>query len=253
MWMQRYCNSIKAKWKVLSECLMKIENNMIYQKKIYKNIKDKPFSTFYADLLSVWYDFMTVEPKSFDDLLEEPLYNNDLITIDTKTISIEYSDWKDLGILKVKDSINSDKTLIDKLNLEEKHGKQIPDMKYNKFTSIIRSKIRNTSIPKSSLVDKSIPNLCLTNFCKVNNKQVYMHYVKALYSTPTSQRKWIEYYPFLEMNDWKQFYLLPFKLISNSYLINLQFKIIHRVFNCNYKLYIWKIKDLPDCSQWKKY
>ena len=75
-----------------------------------------------------------------------------------------------------------------------------------------------------------------------------MHYVKALYSTPTSQHKWVEYYPFLEMNDWKQIYLLPSKLVSNSYLINLQFKIIHRFFNCNYKLYIWKIKDSPDCS-----
>ena len=59
MWMRRYCYSIKAKWKVLSECLMKIEIKMICQKKIYKNIKDKPFSTFYADLLSVWYDFIT--------------------------------------------------------------------------------------------------------------------------------------------------------------------------------------------------
>ena len=54
MWMWRYCNSIKAKWNVLSECLMKIEHKIIYQKKIYKNIKDKSFSTFYADLLSVW-------------------------------------------------------------------------------------------------------------------------------------------------------------------------------------------------------
>ena len=36
MWMRRYCNSIKAKWKVISECLMNIENKMIYQKKSTK-------------------------------------------------------------------------------------------------------------------------------------------------------------------------------------------------------------------------
>ena len=47
MWMRRYCNSINAKWKVLFECLMNIENKMIYQKKIYKNIKDKPFMLIY--------------------------------------------------------------------------------------------------------------------------------------------------------------------------------------------------------------
>ena len=46
---------------------------------------------------------ITAEPKTFDNLLEEPLYNNDLITIDNKAISTEYLDWKDLGILKVTD------------------------------------------------------------------------------------------------------------------------------------------------------
>ena len=66
---------------------MNIENKMIYQKKIFINIKDKPLSTFYADLLSVWYNFIMAEPKTFDNLLEEPLYNNDLITIDNKAIS----------------------------------------------------------------------------------------------------------------------------------------------------------------------
>ena len=106
MWMQRYCNSIKAKWKVLSKCLMKIKNKMLHQKKFYKNIKDKPFSTFYADLLSIWYNFITSEPKTFDDLLEEPLYNNDLIPINDKAISNEYSDWMNLGILKLKDILN---------------------------------------------------------------------------------------------------------------------------------------------------
>ena len=64
MWMRRYCNSIKAKWKALSECLMNIENKMIYQKKICKNIKHMPFSTLYADLLSVWYNFIMAEPQN---------------------------------------------------------------------------------------------------------------------------------------------------------------------------------------------
>ena len=246
MWMQRYCNSIESKWKVLSKCLMKIENKMIYQKKIYKNIKEKPVSTFYADLLSVWYNFITTEPKTFEDLLEEPLYDNDLITINDRAISNEYSDWKDLGILKVKDILNENKIMISKSNLEEKLGKQIPDLKYYKISSAIRSKIRN--LPSTSLVNNSIPNSCLTNLSKLNNKQVYMHCVKAMYSIPTSQHKWVEYYPFLEMTDWEKIYLLPSKLVSNSFLINLQFKIIHRFFNCNYKLYIWKIKDSSDCK-----
>ena len=142
--------------------------------------------------------------------------------------------------------MDNNNTVIDKSNLEDKFGKQIPYMKYNKIFSTVRSKIRN--LPQTCLVDNSIPNLCLTNFSKVNNKQVYTNLVKAMYTTPTSQHRWVEHYPSLETNGWKKVYLLPSKLVSNSYLTNLQYKIIHRFFNCNYKLYVWNISDSPNCK-----
>ena len=236
MWMRRFCNSINAKWKVLSNYLMNIQKKMVYEKKLYKNIINKPLSPFYEDLLSIWFNFITTEPKTFNDLLEEPLYNNDLITIDEKSISFEYLDWQNVGISKVKDIVNNN-ILMDKTTLEGKLGKQIPEMKFNRIFSTVRSKIRN--LPKTSLVDNSIPNLCLTDFSKVKNKQVYTHFVKTMYTTRTSQHKWLEYYPFLETNDWKKIYLPPSKLASNSFLISQQYKIINRFFNCNYKLSMW--------------
>ena len=44
-----------------------------------------------------------------------------------------------------------------------------------------------------------------------------------------------------------QIYSLPSKIVKDSYLISFQFKIIHRIFNCNYKLFVWKIKESPQC------
>ena len=73
--------------------------------------------------------------------------------------------------------------------------------------------------------------------------------VKALYRTPTSQNKWIEYYPFLEKQSWKQIYLLPSKIVKATNLKSLQYRILHRFFNCNYKLFLWNIKDSPVCSE----
>ena len=64
---------------------------------------------------------------------------------------------------------------------------------------------------------------------------------------PSSQNKWVEYYPFLEKVKWTQIYTLPSKIVKDSYLISFQFKIIHRIFNCNYKLFVWKIKQSPQC------
>ena len=64
---------------------------------------------------------------------------------------------------------------------------------------------------------------------------------------PVSQNKWVEFYPFLEGVDWKNIYLLPSKTVIDTYLVTLQFKILHRVYACNYKLFQWKIKDSPEC------
>ena len=64
-----------------------------------------------------------------------------------------------------------------------------------------------------------------------------------------SQNKWIEYYPFLEQLNWKNIYLLPTKIVKTTNLISLQYKILHRVFNCNYKLFLWGIKHSSACIE----
>ena len=37
---------------------------------------------FYKDLLSVWCDLVAFEPSSYAEFLNEPLFHNDLLTID---------------------------------------------------------------------------------------------------------------------------------------------------------------------------
>ena len=85
-------------------------------------------------------------------------------------------------------------------------------------------------------------------YSQINSKQVYMHKIKLMNKTPASQNKWVEYYPFLEAINWKKIYLLPFQIARSTLLITFQFKIIHRIFNCNYNLFNWKILDSPECS-----
>ena len=41
----------------------------------------------------------------------------------------------------------------------------------------------------------------------------------------------------------------PINLTTDSYLISLQYQILHRIFNCNYKLFLWCIKDSSDCAR----
>ena len=38
----------------------------------------------------------------------------------------------------------------------------------------------------------------------------------------------------------------------DTYLITIQFKILHTVFSCNYKLFLWNIKTTPNCNACQK-
>ena len=125
---------------------------------------------------------------------------------------------------------------------------RIPYLKYYQIISSIKSvltKIISRSIEK----DNKIQNLCLRDVQKVTSQQVYCQLIKKLYQIPTSQNKWIEYYPFLEQLNWKNIYLLPTKIVKTINLISLQNKILHRIFNCNYKLFLWGVKNSSACIE----
>ena len=55
-------------------------------------------------------------------------------------------------------------------------------------------------------------------------------------------------YPYLEVSNWTKIYKLPFKICRDTYIQTLQYKILHRVLNCNYNLYLWKINDNSMCE-----
>ena len=82
----------------------------------------------------------------------------------------------------------------------------------------------------------------------MSNKIVYNSYINRLYCTPKSQEKWIENYPFLETLDWKSIYTIPYVANKETFIQSLQYKILHRYFNCNYNLHIWKIKEASTCN-----
>ena len=87
----------------------------------------------------------------------------------------------------------------------------------------------------------------LENIKKMTTARVYENLISRTTFVSTSQNKWIEHYPFLESANWEKIYLLSSQIVIDTYLITMQFKILHRVFNCNYKLYLWNIKTSPNC------
>ena len=142
-------------------------------------------------------------------------------------------------------------TFISKSDLEKDHKITISDIIYNQIVSALAFQLKKFLKVKNYcfiLKYMNIPNQCISDIGKVKSSHVNAYFSAKLYSTPISQNKWIEFYPFVEGFDWRHSYTLPFRSVLDTYLIVLQYKILHRVFACNYKLFVWKIKNTPNCD-----
>ena len=137
-----------------------------------------------------------------------------------------------------------------KTQIETEHNIRISDMKYNQLVGVISSFLKK--LPKLKLsydhsFRKMYPPLKCEDFSKVSSAQVYKYFIGSTSSVPVSQNKWVEHYPFLDCIDWGNIYPLASKIVLDTYLITLQFKILHRVYACSEKLFQWKIKDSAEC------
>ena len=243
MWIKRLANPTEAKWKVLSLYFMGITKDQLFRK-----LRCSSTNKFYHDLLESWFDFIIVKPATLNELLAEPLFYNDLFKIGSQHISTEYLDWAQAGITIVADILQCNGSFLSRTEVETQFNIVIPFLKYHKIVSSIKQKV-STLKTTSKTSTTSIQNLCLKNLSKIRSQQVYCQYINHLYQTPTSQNKWVAYYPFLDTINWKSLYLLPKKIVKSTNLLSLQYKILHRVFNCNQKLFLWKIIDSPNCIE----
>ena len=84
------------------------------------------------------------------------------------------------------------------------------------------------------------------NIPKLTNKKIYkiLTFSKAI---PSAENKWVEYYPFLETMNWSDIYSLCSLVTTNSKLRSLQYNRVHRIFCCNYNVYLWKIVEKSVC------
>ena len=232
MWIKRLNNPCEAKWKYVSWNLLEIQKNQLFTKIGFRNIAKNQIP-FYKQVLETWFDFVSVEPTSKKEVLDECLYNNVFLLIDNKPINNAYHDWFRAGILYVKDLFNQFNYLKSKENLEIQYGINIPVMKYNMLVSTIPKKWlhlihSNVEFGNFTFPDK-IWSVCLNNIETITNKKIYNSFIDRKVITPTSQNKWIEYYPFLEIASWNEIYSLPFKIVRDTFTQTVQYKILHRI------------------------
>ena len=252
MWVKRYCNDINAKWKLLASVLMGLDKSNLLKKQFFHNLRKNIKTSFYDNLLDIWFHFLLKNLNSMDSFIQEPIFDNPHFLVGNAPISIQAEQNPGLRLITVRDIWDSQSKTIKSQNyLEGLFNTTVPCMFFNQIVCTVSSVLKSVrkyagNIALAKIIN--IPNKCLTDISKIKSSEIYSYYLALEYSPPKSQNKWIEYYPFLETLDWKPVYLLPFRIMNDAYLITFQYKILHRVFSCNYNLFNWNIRNSPLCD-----
>ena len=172
MFFKRFCNGIDANWKILSQNLMGLCTEELLRKQTFKNTMCLIKTPFYKDMLSVWCDLVVIEPSSYAEFLYETLFHNDLLTIDKKPISDEFTEWIATGMSKASDLVSEDGHFLSKSDLETKYGTQFDHMRYNQIISTVCSKKRSLNSKHVSTYQSLIPRHCFAKLGNIKSRDV---------------------------------------------------------------------------------
>lgn len=162
----------------------------------------------------------------------------------------------------MNDLVDESKNLQSKVSLENRYNMSIKQMEYN---SLIDSIPKHwLTMLKDNKSSELTPTLQIDNLIRarntfyntntLTNKVFYNIYIVKRQRPPTSHCKWIDEFPFLNDEDFKNFYILPLRVITDTKVQVFQFKLLHRIIACKTKLLKWesrKIIYVDFARKWK--
>jgi hypothetical protein len=250
-WIKRLTDKRQANWKVIPSVYFKCDDLELYfmsNKAPDKSIRSK----FYFNIQKNWSEMNAIShPNNTSFIKNQVIWNNRYLTINKKPFI--WSKWLNKGIKFINDIIDDNGTFLNSQQL---------NLKFNININFLNTLQVRDSIPlewKGSVANSEkheTINQCFTIVNgkikileKIKTKEIYWLFIKE--RIPTSQIKWESVYPegiVPDLYSWQDIYKLPFQTIRETKLQAFQFKIIHRIINCNKVLYNMNIKEEPVCS-----
>jgi hypothetical protein len=256
MWYKKIIDTdYTSPWKTYMQSKLKIKfDDLLYCNLTYN---DMPHfhDNFYNDLLDTWCKMHGTEPKDAESVCKQILWHNNYIRVNGKTIS--YKNWIDHNIIHIQDIIGPDGKILPKAEIATKFDITMLPMQYESLQHAIPKKWKhklneNAKLNLNYYVFKDC-TLTIDNMTRklieLSTKQIYWHLVSTLCHRPTSETKWNEKLNFhIDQDMWNLIYVNSNHLTHDTSIMNMQFKITHRIIACNYNLKIWKIKETNTCN-----
>ena len=254
-WIKRLSSEGNSKWKMLMLHMLSL-NKCILSHKIPDVLINKCKSRFHKQLLECWSVLKNIKPIGDNEILNEYIFYNNIKAGNTSLAPKMFglTDQSNVYDTKIIDILNLDTgTILNLSTLNSKLNWNLNFLQHMRLKSIVSSMIQQIS--QSPIISAS--HLACGNHIKIKNKMqllnktktkdIYQELVKRFSKAPVSLNTWINLHPFLETHDWQNTYVLPYQTMREPYFQSFQFKVLHRIINCNDNLFRWKILGNPTC------
>ena len=235
-------------WKAYLQELVNIDLKLLP----FINIESKDISVrneFYDELVKTWASVHFSEPVGIDDIMSQVIWYNSHIKIEGKPYCNKK--WYNGNIKYVNDIVISGGKRFKTIDeLQNDYNIPISVMDLNqikhamplKWKKTIREVVGNT-------------NNCL-EYIRINGTQFHLSSIRTrdLYALlkdkialrPTSENKWSELYE-IEEDEWSDIYLRSAQLTHNTKIVQMQYKLLMRIIDCNKWLFKCKKTETENC------
>ena len=215
-----------------------------YIEQVIESVKNQ----FWKDVLYAWKSVIEKdENKDWTNFLANTVWLNKQVKIYKRTIF--YPVWFNRGVKFVNDFVNDDGSFLTLDQFSNKFGFCVNFLQYNGVISSLRQMLKlypygdKSSNLQTPFVPSSLQNIFRSS---KGSKDMYTILNKNS-SVSTAQRKWNTVLD-INSNEWKQIYILPFKVTACTKLHWFQFRINHNILATSTNHFLKKIKIIDDIN-----
>ena len=260
IWVKRFITqSSKASWTFyfthLCQKKLLISPEDLFRCNLHPEYLCSTWPLFYSQMLFSWFKLKIIDYKlsPWSVRRETLIYNKDIIIGNQYAAGI-FIRWFHAGLRQLHNLFDDRGHLRSIAFLEQNFSLKIDILSYNSIVSAIphewKQTIKNICIPITAINYIETPHITVnkkeTPISLINNRCVYWKMVKNIGQPPISQIAWNSL--FGNTIPWSNIYKIPYEVTYDTKLHSFQYKILLRIFPCNWYVSKFDPDVEEDCT-----
>ena len=259
MWIKRALKNPENNWVIILDALLKNISFVDIIRSTPQNIYDldlvKELPEFYKEILASWLSLSTKDVNNGLHVQEQFIWNNKFITIEKRTFF--WKRWYDKGIKYVGDLLDDDANFLDANDLNRIYGLktnflevlQIRQALPYEWRTLLHNSHSKLNIVPPVTVFSNKHGMCL-DLQSLKSNDIYWILFDMRFEgiKPRCIEKWSDYIA-PDEKQWEKIFAAPFQACKETDLQSFQYRILHRIIQCNHWLHNLKVLISPLCQK----